>query len=183
MTSGALSGSGVSPGDLDEITGIVKAYTTRVGNGPFPTELTDDVGQLLRDRGKEYGSTTGRPRRCGWFDAVAARHVARLSGFTQLAITKLDVLDTMERIRVATAYEYNGERLEFFPADTHVLQECRPSFTSLPGWQTPTTGCRRLEDLPTAARRYLDALQEYVGVPIRLLSVGPERESTLELQL
>jgi adenylosuccinate synthase len=182
-TSGALAGSGVAPRDLDEVVGIVKAYTTRVGNGPFPSELVDAEGDLLRDRDKEFGATTGRPRRCGWFDAIAVRHVARLCGFTQLVITKLDVLDTLERIRVVTAYEYNGERLEFFPSDTHILEECRPRFTVLPGWKESTRHCRSLEDLPTAARRYLDALQEYVGVPIRLLSVGPDRDSTLELQL
>ena len=182
-TSGALSGAGVSARDLDEVVGIVKAYTTRVGNGPFPTELHDADGDLLRDRGKEFGATTGRPRRCGWFDAVAVRHVARLCGFTQLVITKLDVLDTFERVRVSTAYEYNGERLDFFPSDTDVLEECRPRFTVLPGWQKSTRDCRSLEDLPTAARRYLDALQEYAGVPIRMLSVGPDRDSTLELQL
>jgi len=182
-TSGALAGAGVSPRDVDEVVGIVKAYTTRVGNGPFPTEALDAHGDLLRDRGREFGATTGRPRRCGWFDAVAVRHVARLCGFTQLVVTKLDVLDTLDRIRVATAYDVNGERLEFFPADADILQECRPSYTSLPGWKESTRDCRTQEALPTAARRYLDALQEYVGVPIRMLSVGPDRDSTLELSL
>jgi adenylosuccinate synthase len=182
-TSGALTGAGVSPRDVDEVIGIVKAYATRVGNGPFPTEIDDAEGEQLRDRGREFGATTGRPRRCGWFDAVAVRHVARLCGFTSLTLTKLDVLDTFERIRVATAYEINGERVEFFPSDTHVLQECRPSYTALPGWRASTRDCRTLEDLPTAARRYLDALQEFVGVPIRMLSVGPDRDSTLEFSL
>jgi adenylosuccinate synthase len=183
MAGMAATGTGMGPGAVDFVLGIVKAYTTRVGNGPFPTELHDADGDLLRDRGREFGATTGRPRRCGWFDAVAVRHVARLCGFTQLVITKLDVLDSFEHVRISTAYEYNGERLEFFPSDTVVLEECRPRLTVFPGWQQSTRDCRSLEDLPTAARRYLDALQEYVGVPIRMLSVGPDRDSTLELQL
>jgi adenylosuccinate synthase len=163
------------------VIGIVKAYATRVGNGPFPTELTDGDGERLRDAGAEFGTTTGRPRRCGWFDAVAVRHAARLSGFTELAVTKLDVLDGLPQLRVAQSYECNGAELRHFPSDSAVLAQCAPRYLDVEGWQGPTRDCRSKADLPRGAGRYLELLEQLVGVPIRLLSVGPDRDSTIAL--
>lgn len=180
-TAGALVGCGVAPRDVDQVIGVVKAYTTRVGNGPFPTELADGDGERLRDAGAEFGTTTGRPRRCGWFDAVAVRHAARLSGFTELVVTKLDVLDSFSRLRVAETYECNGDELRRFPSDAALLEECAPRYLDVEGWQAPTRDCRSEADLPRGARCYLELLEELVRVPIRMLSVGPDRDSTILL--
>ena len=180
-TAGALTGCGVSPRELDHVTGIIKAYSTRVGNGPFPTELDDADGEHLRHAGDEFGATTGRPRRCGWFDAVAVRHAARLNGFTEVVVTKLDVLDAFERIRIATAYEYDGSQTQHFPSDAEALAACTPRYVDFAGWQSPTRDCRSKADLPSAARRYLELLEDLIGVPIRTLSVGPDRDSTIAL--
>jgi adenylosuccinate synthase len=176
--AGALAGCGVAPRDLDAVIGIVKAYSTRVGNGPFPTEQVGGPGDRLRELGQEFGATTGRPRRCGWFDAVAVRHAARLSGYTELAITKLDVLDTFDRIRVADAYDLGGERIRHFPADAETLGACTPHYVEVEGWRASTQRCKGKLDLPASARRYLELLETLVGVPIRLVSVGPDRDST-----
>jgi adenylosuccinate synthase len=180
-TAGALAGCGVAPRDLTSVIGIAKAYSTRVGNGPFPTELVDGNGERLRESGQEFGTTTGRPRRCGWFDAVAVRHAARLSGFTELAITKLDVLDGFEVLRVADAYRCNGETIRHFPSDSDLLGACTPEYLEVEGWSQRTRECRSAEELPDAARRYIQILEESVGVPVRLLSVGPERDATVSL--
>ncbi|UCE02775.1 MAG: adenylosuccinate synthase [Candidatus Latescibacterota bacterium] len=180
-TAGALAGCGVAPRDITSVIGIAKAYSTRVGNGPFPTELADGDGVRLREAGQEFGTTTGRPRRCGWFDAVAVRHAARLSGFTELAITKLDVLDGFEVLRVADAYRCNGETIRHFPSDSDLLGACVPEYLEIEGWSQSTCECRSAEELPAAARRYIQILEERVGVPVRMLSVGPERDATVAL--
>jgi adenylosuccinate synthase len=179
--AGALLGTGLSPRQIDTVTGIAKVYATRVGSGPFPTELQDGTGDRLRELGGEFGSTTGRPRRCGWFDAVAVRHAARLSGFTQLALTKIDVLDTFASIRIADAYEMQGARLEAFPSQPGQLEACRPRYIELPGWETETRACTHVHEFPAAARRVLETIEAQVGVPIRLLSNGPDRAHTIEV--
>lgn len=176
---GIASGSGVPGRYLNKIIGVVKAYTTRVGGGPCPTEQDNPVGQHLRDRGNEYGTVTRRPRRCGWFDAVAVRYTARLSGVDSLAVMLLDVLSELEEIEVCVAYELDGERIEHFPSHVDDLRRVRPVYETLKGWQQEITTVRRLSDLPPAARAYLDRLSELVGRPIEIVSVGPDREQTI----
>ena len=180
-SGGAAPGVGIGPNHIDQVVGVVKAYTTRVGEGPFVAELRDATGDLIRERGREYGTTTGRARRCGWFDAVMIRYSVRINGLTGLAMTLLDVLDALEDIRVCVAYEYRGERLEHFPADLNVLKECKPVYAKLPGWQMDTTGARNMEDLPVQAKDYLAFIEEQVGCPIRIVSVGPRRDQTMLL--
>jgi adenylosuccinate synthase len=160
----------------------MKAYTTRVGEGPFPTELKDETGALLRESGQEFGATTGRPRRCGWFDAVVARHSVMINGIDWWAVTKLDVLDGVETIRLCTAYEDHGRRLEYVPADARVLERCRPVYEDFPGWRHSTREATRFENLPERARAYVARLEQLTGVPVGLLSVGPRRESTIWLK-
>ena len=176
---GAMTGSGLSPRSLGEINAIFKAYVTRVGNGPFPTELLGDQGNDLREAGGEYGATTGRARRCGWFDMVAARYAADINGLTGAIITKMDVLDTMPAIQVATAYEVEGERLPCFPVDGNILPRCRPVYQEFKGWEKPTTECRQLTDLPAAARKYLEFLEAELGTLIVGVSVGKDREEMI----
>ncbi len=180
-SAGALAGSGIPPRAVRAVTGVVKAYATRVGNGPFPSELFDGTGDALRRRGHEFGATTGRPRRCGWFDAAAVRHAARVCGFTELALTKLDVLDEFETLQVADGYTVDGAITGRFPADPGVLARCAPRAIEVEGWSAPTTGCRSWAELPGPARRYVELLQDRTGVPIRIVSVGPERESTFRV--
>ncbi|NLJ74714.1 MAG: adenylosuccinate synthase [Firmicutes bacterium] len=176
---GAAAGLGMGPNRIDQVVGVVKAYCTRVGEGPFPTELMDETGNLIRERGREYGTTTGRPRRCGWFDAVMLRYSVRVNGLTGLALTLLDVLDVLDTVKVCTAYEYKGERLEHFPTDTAVLRECRPIYTELPGWKQDLSGIKSFHELPKKAREYLAFLSEQVGCPIQIVSVGPRRDQTM----
>ncbi|MGQ9607193.1 MAG: adenylosuccinate synthase [Thermogutta sp.] len=176
---GISAGSGVPGRHIHKVLGVVKAYCTRVGGGPFPTEQDNDVGQLIRDRGNEYGTVTRRPRRCGWFDAVAARYTARLSGVDALAVMLLDVLSALPEIRICTAYELDGERTERFPDHVERLRRVKPIYESLPGWQREIREARRLTDLPTNARKYLDRLAEVVGRPVEIVSVGPDREQTM----
>jgi adenylosuccinate synthase len=181
-TAGVWSGSGVPARHLDRVVGVIKAYATRVGRGPFPTELddgADGVGERIRRTGREYGTVTGRPRRCGWFDAVAARYTAALSGADELAVMLLDVLSGLEELRVAVAYELDGARLDHFPSDSFLLGRCRPVYESLPGWPQDVAGARRLADLPAAARRYVDRLAELLALPVSIISVGPDREQTI----
>jgi adenylosuccinate synthase len=178
---GAAPGVGIGPNHIDQVIGVVKAYTTRVGEGPFPAELKDATGDLIRERGREYGTTTGRPRRCGWFDAVMVRYAVRVNGLTGLAVTLLDVLDALENIQVCVAYDFRGERLEHFPADLEMLKECKPIYATLPGWQEDTTEVHNFEDLPSQARAYLAFLEEQVGCPIHIVSVGPRRDQTMLL--
>src|SRR5437867_3215464 len=172
---------GVPPRAIGRIVGIAKAYTTRVGSGPFPTELADALGDRLRADGDEYGATTGRPRRCGWFDAVVVRHAVALSGVDGLALTKLDVLTGIDPLRVCIAYELDGRRLDFPPATQRGWERVVPLYEELPGWRESLGAVRALGDLPPNARRYLDRLSALVGTPVVLLSVGPQREQTIRL--
>jgi adenylosuccinate synthase len=176
---GAPAGSGVPGKWIERVIGIAKCYTTRVGGGPFPTELHDEIGQHIRDRGREYGTTTGRPRRCGWFDAVAVRYTARLSGVDVLSMMMLDVLSELPELKVCVAYDLNGERIEHFPAHVDDLRQLTPIYETLPGWQQEICDVRRLEDLPANARRYLDRVSELAGRPVGVVSVGPDREQTI----
>ncbi len=176
---GIHNGSGVPERVISRMIGIVKAYTTRVGGGPFPTELTGEIGEKIRERGREYGTVTGRARRCGWFDAVAAAYAARISGVDCLAIALLDVLDEMDEIKVCEAYEIDGERTTDFPSQIEDLNKARPLYRTLPGWKTDLTGARKLADLPAATRRYVETLTELVEVPAAFLSIGPDREQTI----
>jgi len=176
---GAATGTGVPPTRIDGVIGVAKAYCTRVGTGPFPTELDGDLAHALRERGGEYGATTGRPRRCGFFDAVAVRYGVRLNGFDTLAITKLDVLDELSEISVCTGYRFEGEALQELPADSQVLSACEPVYEKLPGWRQPTVGVREWRELPENARRYVERLSELVGAEIGLVSTGPDREQTI----
>ena len=181
VASSASSGSGIGPTALDYILGIVKAYTTRVGSGPFPTELFDSVGEHLSSVGGEVGATTGRARRCGWFDAVVVCHAKRVNGLSGLALTKLDVLDGLETLKICTAYERNGRRIETMPSDPSILEACEPVYEEMPGWSESTVGCKNLDDLPQAARDYISRLEQLVGVKVAILSTGPDREETLIL--
>lgn len=178
---GACTGTGVSPNRIDRVIGVLKAYTTRVGEGPMPTELKDDVGVLLRDRGQEYGATTGRERRCGWFDAVVARYSAMINGVDYWALTKLDVLDTLEKIKVCVAYEYDGRRYESVPADVRILEKCTPVYEEVEGWCAPTTEITNYDDLPENAKKYVEYLCSITDAKLGILSVGPKRESTLRV--
>lgn len=161
--------------------GVVKAYTTRVGNGPLPTGFDEVMDERLRELGGEFGATTGRPRRCGWFDALLARFSARVNGLTGLAVTKLDVLDTLHEISIATAYRTPGGTVEEFPADTWQLGKVEPVYETLPGWQAPTHEARKLADLPSAARRYLDRIEELTDTPIQMVSVGTRRRQIIRV--
>jgi adenylosuccinate synthase len=176
---GALTGTGLPPRALGEINGIFKAYCTRVGNGPFPSELLGEQGEALREAGGEYGATTGRARRCGWFDMVAARYAVDINGMTGVIITKMDVLDTMPVIQVATAYELEGKEITDYPLLSDVLPSCRPVLTEFPGWQKPISECRKLTDLPAAARKYLEFLEASLGTLIVGVSVGRERDQMI----
>jgi adenylosuccinate synthase len=176
---GVCTGLGVGPRAIGAVMGVVKAYTTRVGEGPLPTELTGEMGHRLRESGNEYGAVTGRPRRCGWYDAVAVRYAARINGLDSLALTKLDVLDSLDRIEICTAYRCGGRTLTEFPSDLGQLAACEPVYESMPGWPTPTKGVRRFEDLPAAARRYIARLEEVSGVRAALVSTGSERDDTI----
>jgi adenylosuccinate synthase len=178
---GAAVGVGIGPTRIDAVLGVVKAYTTRVGEGPLPTELPSPVQEQVRELGGEYGATTGRPRRCGWFDAVVVRFAARVNGLTGLAVTKLDVLDTLPEIQIATGYEAGGAPLDDFPGDLELLADVRPVYETLPGWQTSTHAARRWDDLPPAARRYLHRLEEVTGTPIWYVSVGTRRDQIIDV--
>ena len=176
---GVASGAGVPPQSIDRVIGIVKAYTTRVGGGPFPTELTDETGEHIARVGAEFGATTGRPRRCGWFDAVVARYACMIGGISEWALMKLDVLDNLETIRVCTAYEIDGKRIEQMPASLRTFERCTPIYEDVPGWQTPTTHCTTWEELPEKAKAYVNYLERITGTPVSILSVGPKRSSTI----
>jgi adenylosuccinate synthase len=179
---GACTGTGVSPRDIHEIIGISKAYITRVGSGPFPTELADADGESLRQVGGEFGSTTGRPRRCGWFDAIVAKYAVRVNGLTGVALTKLDVLDAFDTIRICTGYEYDGKTLDELPANLEVFGNCRPVYEEMPGWKTDLSAVRSFADLPEKAQRYVRRLEELIGCPIVIVSVGARRDQTIMLK-
>ena len=179
---GACAGSGIGPTRIDEVVGVVKAYTTRVGNGPFPTELNDEMGQRIRDIGHEYGATTGRPRRCGWLDMVIVRMACRINGLSSMAVTRLDILDEIEEIKICTHYMRNGQRVDHFPGDLNVLAECEPVYETLPGWQSATPDIRSYDALPENALRYLERISELAETPISIVSVGPDREETIAVK-
>ncbi len=181
IAGGALTGLGFGPRHVSRVVGVAKAYTTRVGEGPFPTELLDRVGDHVREVGCEYGTTTGRPRRCGWLDLVILRYAARVNGLDGVALTKLDVLSGLDRLKIAVAYERGGERTESFPAEFGVdaLAEWRPVYEEMPGWTEDITGVRRREDLPLAAREYVARVEGLLGVPVTFIGVGPEREQVI----
>lgn len=176
---GAATGTGVPPTRLHGVLGVAKAYTTRVGAGPFPTEVHGPLAERIRARGNEYGATTGRPRRCGWFDAVVLRYAVRVNGIETVALTKLDVLDTFETIKIGVGYRYRGDVLTEFPEEEAVLTQAEPVYEEVPGWLAPTAGVRHESDLPPKARHYLDRLQELIGVPFCLISTGAQRHETI----
>ncbi|WP_298270220.1 adenylosuccinate synthase [Geobacter sp.] len=179
---GACTGTGVSPREIHEIIGISKAYVTRVGSGPFPTELLDADGEKLRQAGSEFGSTTGRPRRCGWFDAMVVRFAVRVNGLTGVALTKLDVLNDFDAIRICTGYLYDGKPLEELPSNLAVFEKCTPVYEEMPGWRSDISGARAFDELPGAAQRYVKRLEELIGCPIVLVSVGPGRDQTITIR-
>jgi len=172
-------GTGIGPTRLSRILGVFKAYCSRVGTGPMPTELKDETGDLIRERGHEYGTVTGRPRRCGWFDAIAARFSTRINGFTGAAITRLDILDTFPTLKICVGYKLDGQTIDYFPGNIATLEKCQPIYEELPGWQTSTTDIREYEQLPAKARQYVARLEELISCPANLICVGPEREQTI----
>ena len=176
---GVCAGAGVPPRWIQRVIGVCKAYSTRVGGGPFPTELTDATGDRIRELGREYGTTTGRPRRCGWFDAVAVRYTARLSGVTTLALMMMDVLGQLDEIRVCTAYELDGVQIDRIPSHADLLRRCRPVYETIPGWRERVDHVRRVEDFPAGAIEYIRRIEQLVGVPVGIVSVGPERAQTI----
>ncbi len=176
---GACIGTGVGPTRIDGVIGISKAYTTRVGEGPFPTELTDEIGEQIRKRGQEFGASTGRPRRCGWFDAVVVRYSSLINNLGSLVITKLDVLDELREIKICTGYRYKGSRLRSFPPEIAVLAECEPEYLTVKGWNQRTAGVQAMNDLPVLARDYLKLLSDLVGTEITVVSTGPDRKETI----
>jgi adenylosuccinate synthase len=182
VAGGACTGVGIGPRQIDGVIGVSKAYTTRVGAGPFPTELTDAVGDHLREAGREYGTTTGRPRRCGWFDGVILRYAVRVNGLTGLALTKLDVLTGLPRLKICVGYKYEGQALREFPYQGAVLARCQPIYEEMDGWTEEISGTRAYDELPPQARAYVTRLEELAGVPIDIISVGPGREQTILLR-
>jgi adenylosuccinate synthase len=179
LPSGIWSGAGVPAKNVQRVIGVVKAYTTRVGQGPFPTELHDETGERIRKIGREYGTVTGRPRRVGWFDAVAVRYTAALAGADEITIMLLDVLSGLSEMKLCTAYEIDGQRTQHFPSDAFLLERCKPVYETIPGWTDDITACRKLNDLPAGARRYIDRIAELAGLKVSVVSVGPDREQTI----
>ncbi len=182
VAGNACSGAGIGPKQINDVIGIVKAYTTRVGQGPFPSELFDDIGDRIQEKGAEFGATTGRRRRCGWLDIVLLRNAVRLNGLTGLAITKLDVLDGLESVKICTGYDYNGKQMLDFPASLKVLGDCQPIYETLPGWSENLSGIRRFEDLPENVESYLNRIETLIQTPIDIISVGPDRDQTIVIR-
>lgn len=180
LSAGACSGVGLGPKDITGVIGIVKAYTTRVGEGPFPTELHDSAGEFLRKRGREFGATTGRPRRCGWLDCVQLRRAVMVNGVTRLVLTKPDVLTQLEAIKICTAYEIDGENVTQFPAQISRLERVKPVYEEMPGWSEDITKCSKWDELPNPAQAYFNRIEKIIGVPVAIVSVGPSREQTIE---
>jgi len=181
VAGAACIGTGIGPTYINEVIGVMKAYTTRVGNGPFPTEFEDEFARKIREIGGEFGATTGRPRRCGWFDGVIGTYAARINGLSSLAITKLDVLDTLEEIKICTGYEYGDRILINFPVDNNVLESVKPVYESHPGWMEPTVAIRQYDDLPANAKSYISRITEIVETPVHYISVGSDREQTIKV--
>ncbi|MDM5340968.1 adenylosuccinate synthase [Fictibacillus enclensis] len=178
IAGGVTIGSGVGPSKIHHVVGVSKAYTTRVGDGPFPTELNDEIGNQIREVGREYGTTTGRPRRVGWFDSVVVRHARRVSGITDLSLNSIDVLTGIETLKICVAYKYKGEVINEFPASLKVLAQCEPVYEELPGWTEDITGAKTLSDLPENARHYVERVSQLTGIPLTIFSVGPDRSQT-----
>ena len=179
LAGGGCLGAGLGPTKINQVLGVFKAYCTRVGSGPIPTELKDEIGNLIREVAHEYGTTTGRPRRCGWFDAVAAKFSTRINGFTRAAITRLDVLDILPSLKICVGYKLDGKSIDYFPASAATLERCQPVYEELPGWQAPISNIRQYDQLPPEARQYLGRLEELISCPISLISVGMRREQTI----
>jgi len=182
LAGGGYLGSGIGPDRTNRILGVFKAYCTRVGGGPMPTELNDATGDLIREEAQEYGTTTGRPRRCGWFDTVAARFSRRINGLTGIALTRLDVLGILPRLKICVGYQMDGETIDYFPASIATLEQCQPIYEELPGWQTPIGNIRDYAELPPEAKRYITRLEELVDCPVSIISVGAQREETIHRQ-
>ena len=178
VSGGVTIGSGVGPTKIHHVVGVAKAYTTRVGDGPFPTELCDEIGNQIRETGREYGTTTGRPRRVGWFDSVVVRHAKRVSGITDLSLNSIDVLTGIPTLKICVAYRFKGDLIQEYPASLKVLAECEPVYEELPGWTEDISGCRSLEELPENARRYVERITDLTGIPLSIFSVGPDRTQT-----
>ncbi|MED1489293.1 adenylosuccinate synthase [Bacillus smithii] len=178
VAGGVTIGSGVGPTKINHVVGVCKAYTSRVGDGPFPTELHDEIGDHIREVGREYGTTTGRPRRVGWFDSVVVRHARRVSGITDLSLNSIDVLTGLKTVKICTAYRYKDQILSHYPANLRVLSECEPVYEELPGWTEDITGCKTLDELPENARHYVERISQLTGIPLSLFSVGPDRSQT-----
>jgi len=179
LAGGGCLGAGLGPTGISRILGVFKAYCTRVGSGPLPTELKDETGDLIRERAHEYGTTTGRPRRCGWFDAVAGRFSTRINGFTGAAITRLDVLDILPRLKICVGYKLDGKTIDYFPGNVVILERCQPVYEELPGWQSPTSDIRDYEKLPAQAKQYITRLEGLISCPVNIISVGAERGQTI----
>ena len=179
MAAGSSIGSGINVRQINQIIGVFKAYTTRVGGGPMPTELKDKIGEFIRERAHEYGATTGRPRRCGWFDAVAGRFSAQVNGFTGVALTRLDVLDTLDSVKICTGYKLNGSIIKDFPGDIDILDKCQPVYEELAGWRTPISDTRRYKQLPDPARQYITRLEDLLSCPVSIISVGANRDQSI----
>lgn len=182
VAGGVCIGSGVGPTKIHHVVGVAKAYTTRVGDGPFPTELFDEIGDQIREVGREYGTTTGRPRRVGWFDSVVVRHARRVSGITGLSLNSIDVLTGIPTLKICVAYEYEGKRIENYPADLDVLKKCKPVYEELPGWKEDISGVRSLHDLPIEAQHYIERVTQLTGIPLTIFSVGPGRDQTIQVR-
>jgi adenylosuccinate synthase len=179
LSGGGCIGAGIGPTRISRVVGVYKAYSTRVGGGPMPTEMKDATGDFIRERGHEYGTTTGRARRCGWFDAVVARFTARINGVTDIALTRLDVLDTLPRLKICTGYKLDGETIDDFPAVTGLLERCQPVYEEVEGWQAPTSDFRQYRQLPLLARRYISRLEELISCRVSIISVGAKRDQTI----
>jgi adenylosuccinate synthase len=182
VAASAATGTGCGPNSIHYVLGITKAYTTRVGEGPFPTELTDDTGELLGSRGKEFGTVTSRKRRCGWFDGVLVRQTIKISGIDGIALTKLDVLDELEEIKMCVEYELDGKKMDYLPAAVEDQLKIKPIYKKFPGWKTPTNGIKNMEDLPANAKKYIYALEDFIGTKVSSISTSPEREDTILLE-
>lgn len=183
LTGGINSGAGITPTQISDVIGVAKAYTTRVGSGPFPTELFDETGEQLRKEGAEFGTTTGRARRCGWFDAELLRFAAQLNGFTSIAITKLDVLDTFKTIKICTGYTYKGKKIGYVDIDAIALEDAKPIYKTVKGWRVPTRGITKFAKLPFLAQKYIHTLEKEIGVPVKFISTGPKREEIIQIGL
>lgn len=179
MSANACLGAGIAPNRLNQILGVFKAYQTRVGAGPMPTEQDNEIGETIRERGQEYGTVSGRSRRCGWFDAVAARMSARLNGYTGVVITRLDILDTLPELKICTGYKADGKTIDHFPASIKTLEKCEAVYEAMPGWQSPTSDARKFKELPANAQRYIQRLEEVIGCPADIISIGKSREQII----